>query len=71
MATHCSTLAWRTPWTEEPDVLTVHGVVRGRHNLATKLPPPSHCDQRPIRYPFSKFLQCFPPFCEQGDGHEQ
>ena len=68
MATHSSILAWRIPWTEEPDVPTVPAVARGRHNLATK---PPHCDQSSIHYPFSKFLQCFPPFCEQGDGHEQ
>ena len=26
MATHCSILAWRTPWTEEPSGATAHGV---------------------------------------------
>ena len=26
MAIHSSTLAWKIPWTEEPDRLTVHGV---------------------------------------------
>ena len=26
MATHCSILAWRIPWTEEPGWATVHGV---------------------------------------------
>ena len=26
MATHCSILAWRIPWTEEPGGATVHGV---------------------------------------------
>ena len=31
MATHSSILAWRTPWTEEPDGLhTVHGVAKNR-----------------------------------------
>ena len=28
MATHCSILAWRIPWTEEPRVATVHGVTK-------------------------------------------
>ena len=27
MATHSSILAWRIPWAEEPDGLTVHGVI--------------------------------------------
>ena len=36
MATHSSTLAWKIPWTEEPGGLTVHGVKRVRHDLATK-----------------------------------
>ena len=36
-----SILAWRIPWTEEPDRLQVHGVKRFRQNLAAKPPPPS------------------------------
>ena len=28
MATHSSILAWRIPWTEEPDSFLVHGVSR-------------------------------------------
>ena len=28
MATHSGILAWETPWTEELDGLTVHGVAR-------------------------------------------
>ena len=30
MATHSSILAWRIPWTEEPERATVHGVAKGR-----------------------------------------
>ena len=31
MATHCSTLAWKIPWTEEPGRLaTVHGVSKNQ-----------------------------------------
>ena len=30
MATHSSILAWRIPWTEEPEWATVHGVVKSR-----------------------------------------
>ena len=42
MATHSSILAWRIPWTEEPDRLqSVHRVPRVGHDLAMKLPPPS------------------------------
>ena len=36
MATHCSMLAWRIPWTEEPHGLQFTGLQRVRHNLATK-----------------------------------
>ena len=30
MTTHSGILAWRIPWTEEPEGATVHGVVKGR-----------------------------------------
>ena len=34
MATHSSTLAWKTPWTEEPGGLAaVHGVVKSQTRL--------------------------------------
>ena len=34
MATHSSTLAWKIPWTEEPDKLyIVHGVAKSRTRL--------------------------------------
>ena len=39
MATHCSILAWKIPWTEEPGGLQSKGLQRVRHYLATK---PSH-----------------------------
>ena len=29
-ATHSTILAWRRPWIEEPDRLTVHGVAKSR-----------------------------------------
>ena len=32
MATHTSILAWRIPWTEEPDKLQSMGSERARHN---------------------------------------
>ena len=35
MAPHSSTLAWKIPWTEEPDGLyVVHGVAEGRTQLS-------------------------------------
>ena len=40
MATHSSILAWKIPWTEEPDGLPVHGIARVGPDLATKPPPP-------------------------------
>ena len=36
MATLSSILAWRIPWTEEPDGLQSMGSKRVEHNLATK-----------------------------------
>ena len=36
MATHSSILAWRIPWTEEPDGLQPMGSQRVRRNLATE-----------------------------------
>ena len=35
MATHCSVLAWRIPWTVDPDALQNVGLQRVRHNWAT------------------------------------
>ena len=32
MATHSSTLAWKIPWTEEPDRLQSMGLLRVRHD---------------------------------------
>ena len=40
MATHSGILAWRIPWTEEPDSLQSIGIARVGHDLATKPPPP-------------------------------
>ena len=36
MATHCSVLAWRIPWTEGPACLHPWNLERVRHNLATE-----------------------------------
>ena len=36
MAAHSSILAWRTPWTEEPDGLQPMGSQRVRHDQATR-----------------------------------
>ena len=37
MATHCSTLAWKIPWTEEPGRLQSTGSQRVRHDWATSV----------------------------------
>ena len=34
MATHCSTLAWKIPWMEEPGRLRVRGVAKSRTQLS-------------------------------------
>ena len=36
MATHCSILAWRIPWTEEPEGLQCMGLPGVRHDRATE-----------------------------------
>ena len=36
MAPHSSTLAWKTPWIEEPGGLQSIGSQRVRHNLGTE-----------------------------------
>ena len=41
MATHCSILTRRIPWTRGAWQATVHGVTRVGHDLVTKPPPPS------------------------------
>ena len=35
MATHSNILAWKTPWTEEPDMLQSMRLQRVRHDWAT------------------------------------
>ena len=42
MAPHSSTLAWKTPWTEEPGGPQSMGSQRVRHNWATSLSFFSH-----------------------------
>ena len=37
MAPHCSILAWKVPWTEEPGGLQSMGSRRVRHDRATSL----------------------------------
>ena len=46
MAAHPNILAWEIPWTEEPGGLQSMGSQRVRHDLATKLPPPTAQKQR-------------------------
>ena len=40
MATHSSILAWKIPWTEEPDGLQSMGSQKVLHNRATNTPIP-------------------------------
>ena len=42
IATHCSILAKRIPWTEEPGGLPSMGLQRVRHNRATNTSYPAH-----------------------------
>ena len=52
MATHCSTLAWKIPWTEEPGGLTVHVVPKSETRLSifTLLTSLSSC---PVHHAYS------------------
>ena len=43
MATHCSILAWRTPWTEEPGVLQSMGL-QGQTRLSMQQARVNVCD---------------------------
>ena len=52
MATHCSILDWRIPWTEKPGRLQSMGLQRVRHDLVTK----------PQEEPYPILLQSFLPF---------
>ena len=36
MEIHSSVLAWKIPWTKEPDGLQSMGLQRAKHDLATK-----------------------------------
>ena len=46
MATHCSILAWRIPWTEKPDGAPVHGVAKSRTRLNDE--HTTHCVNRSV-----------------------
>ena len=48
MATHSSVLAWRIPWTEEPDKLQSTRSQRVRHDWVTK--------QQTTIYPFNQYM---------------
>ena len=43
MATHSSILAWRIPWTEEPDGLQPMGSQRVRHDSSNLARMHAHC----------------------------
>ena len=60
MAVHSSTLAWKIPWTEEPDRLQSMGSQRVRHDWATL-----SCPGLPgkSRYDISSFLLLFIYIC--------
>ena len=60
MATHFSILAWKIPYTEEPDGLQSMGLQRVGHDWArTHTHPSSHLSQRPSGCPASRtLLQC-------------
>ena len=46
MPTHSSILPWEIPWVEDPDGLQSMEVTRVRHDLVTKSPTTTICEQR-------------------------
>ena len=64
MATHSSTLAWKTPWTREPGRLQSMGLLRVGHDGATPLSLFTFMHWRRIWQPTPVFL----PGESQGPG---
>ena len=65
MAIHSSTLAWKIPWTEEPDRLHPMGSQRAGHNWATSL---HFTSSLRMRGDFSLYLNLdFPDGCVPND----
>ena len=61
MATHCSILAWRIPWTEEPGRLQSTGHTQSRHNWSD-LTPPGKPTEKTLGSPkVTGFSKCPPP----------
>ena len=56
MATHSSTLAWKTPWLEEPGRLQSMGSLRVGHDWVTSLSPFTFTHWRRKRQPTPVFL---------------
>ena len=50
MVTHSSTLAWKTPWTEEPGQLQSMGSLGVRHDSATSPPCIGKGNGNPLQY---------------------
>ena len=50
MATHFSTLAWKIPWTEEPDRLQSMGLLGVGHDSATSLSCIGEGNGNPLQY---------------------
>ena len=64
MATHCHILAWRIPWTEEPEGLQSIGSQRVRHDLVTNQACNTVRTTRP-----AKSLQSCLTLCDRIDGN--
>ena len=58
MATHCITLAWKTPWMEEPHRLQSMGSQRVRHNWVTSV----FLGVSAVKYPPAKQESGFDPW---------
>ena len=61
MVTHCSTLAWKIPWTEEPGRLQSMGSQRVRHDWAIllSLSPDYNVEYLEMDFPSHKLMMYF------------
>ena len=61
MVTHCSILAWRIPWTEEPGRLQSMGHTQSRHDWSDLMPPGKPTEKTLGSPKVTGFSRCPPP----------
>ena len=68
MTTHSSTLAWRSPWREEPGRLQSTGSQRVRHDWATSF---LHFTEQRTSFPWQVLLKLFQAICCPQPSHKR